>query len=166
MFFLLRIIFWLALVLVVVSLMSPPPDAPEIGANEAVTAAVATASDVGGFCERQPTACEIGGKAAIVFGQRAQTGAKILFDYLGELMAEPKEKSKEQSKQQSKHTLKEQSKDAPKDASTDPLKEQKQAKSPAKIPTKLPASQNTLKDDDRKPAWRGGVPPKNPRGPV
>lgn len=138
MFFLLRITFWLALVLVVVSLMSAPPDAPEIGANEAMTAAVATASDVGGFCERQPTACDIGGKAAIVFGQRAQTGARILFDYLGELMAEPKE----------------QPKDAP--------KEQKQAKSPAK----LPASNNTLKDDDRKPAWRGPVPPKNPRGPV
>lgn len=162
MFFLLRIIFWLALVLVVVSLMSPPPDAPEIGTNEAVTAAVATASDVGGFCERQPTACEIGGKAAIVFGQRAQTGAKILFDYLGELMAEPKQ----QSKDQSKSALKEQSKDTPKDASTDALKEQKQAKSPARIPPKLPASQNTLKEDDRKPAWRGGVPPKNPRGPV
>lgn len=90
MFFLLRIAFWLTLVLVLIAggtRMSS--NTPAIEPGEAMTAAVATASDVSGFCERQPGACEVGGKAAIAFGQRAQAGAKVLFDYLSEMIAAP-----------------------------------------------------------------------------
>jgi hypothetical protein len=31
------------------------------------------------FCKRQPAACEVGGQAATVIGQRAQAGARKLY---------------------------------------------------------------------------------------
>jgi hypothetical protein len=84
MFFLLRVAFWLSIVLVLL----PSGDyrtkdqAPQIGAADAVNAATAAVSDLGGFCSRQPGACEVGGQAAVAFGQRAQAGARYLFDLL------------------------------------------------------------------------------------
>jgi hypothetical protein len=52
---------------------------PQIGASEAVSAATAAVSDMGQFCKRQPAACEVGGQAATVLGQRAQDGARKLY---------------------------------------------------------------------------------------
>ena len=81
MFFLLRMTFWLGLVLVLLP-RDPTPEsekAPQIGASEALSAATAAASDMGQFCKRQPAACEVGSQAATVIGQRAQDGARKVY---------------------------------------------------------------------------------------
>jgi hypothetical protein len=89
MFFLLRVAFWLSIVLVLL----PSGDyrskdqAPQIGAADAVSAASAAVSDLSGFCDRQPDACEVGGQAAIALGLRAQAGARYLFDFVHDRLA-------------------------------------------------------------------------------
>lgn len=81
MFFLLRMAFWLGLVLVLLPREKTPESEklPQVGASEAVSAATAAVSDMSQFCKRQPTACEVGGQAATVIGQRAQEGARKLY---------------------------------------------------------------------------------------
>src|SRR6266404_3339113 len=81
MFFLLRMAFWLGLVLVLLPREKTPESEklPQLGASEAVSAATAAVSDMGQFCKRQPAACEVGGQAATVLGQRAQDGARKLY---------------------------------------------------------------------------------------
>ena len=81
MFFLLRMAFWLGLVLVLLPREKTPEsdNVPQIGASEAVSAATAAVSDMGQFCKRQPAACEVGGQAATVIGQRAQDGARKIY---------------------------------------------------------------------------------------
>ena len=81
MFFLLRLAFWLGLVLVLLPREKTPESdkVPQVGASEAVSAATAAVSDMGQFCKRQPTACEVGGQAATVIGQRAQDGARKIY---------------------------------------------------------------------------------------
>lgn len=83
MFFLLRVAFWLSIVLVLLpSGDYQPKSQNRIGAADAVNAATAAVSDLSGFCSRQPDACEVGGQAMVAFGQRAQAGARYLFDIL------------------------------------------------------------------------------------
>ncbi|MGY8664573.1 DUF5330 domain-containing protein [Bradyrhizobium sp. UFLA05-109] len=84
--FLLRITFWLGLVLVLL-----PRDKtleseklPQVGAAEAVSAATAAVSDMSQFCKRQPAACEVGGQAATIIGQRAQDGARKLYQIIND----------------------------------------------------------------------------------
>jgi hypothetical protein len=79
--FLLRITFWLGLVLVLLPRDKTPESdkLPQIGAADAVQAATAAVSDMTQFCKRQPAACEVGGQAATVLGQRAQDGARKLY---------------------------------------------------------------------------------------
>jgi hypothetical protein len=36
------------------------------------------------FCERQPNVCEVGSQTAVTLGQRAQVGAKMLYEFLQE----------------------------------------------------------------------------------
>ena len=81
MFFLLRMAFWLGLVLVLLPREKTPESdkVPQVGASEAVSAATAAVSDMGQFCKRQPAACEVGGQAATVIGQRAQDGARKIY---------------------------------------------------------------------------------------
>ena len=86
MFFLLRMAFWLGLVLVLLPTEKTPEDAklPQIGATQAVTAAGAAVSDMSQFCARQPAACEIGSQAATVIGHRAQAGARKVYQMITE----------------------------------------------------------------------------------
>jgi Family of unknown function (DUF5330) len=81
MFFLLRMAFWLGLVLVLLPRGKTPESdkLPQIHAAEAVQAATATVADLSQFCTRQPAACEVGGQAATVIGQRAEGGARKLY---------------------------------------------------------------------------------------
>jgi hypothetical protein len=81
MFFLLRMAFWLGLVLVLLPREKTPESdkLPQVGASEAVSAATAAVSDMSQFCKRQPAACDVGGQAATVIGQRAQDGARKLY---------------------------------------------------------------------------------------
>jgi hypothetical protein len=138
MFFLLRVAFWLSIVLVLMPSGAPQPNAPKIDAADAVSAAFAAASDMGGFCERQPEACEVGGKAAVAFGQRAQAGAKFLFDVLSEKMVPAETGSIKGSKlPRSQDTL-----------TAQDLK---------------PAWHGAGGAEEAKPAWRGPLPPKDPR---
>src|SRR5882757_1603910 len=57
----------------------PAASPQQNGASEAVSAATAAVSDMTQFCKRQPAACEVGGQAATVIGQRAQEGARKLY---------------------------------------------------------------------------------------
>lgn len=83
--FLLRMAFWLGVVLVLLPSAGPQP-APksQVGTAEAVTAARAAVSDLRSFCDRQPDACIVGSQAAVAVGQRAQAGAKMLYEFLNE----------------------------------------------------------------------------------
>ena len=84
MFFLLRLTFWLGLVLVLLPRDKTPESEklPQIGASEAVNAATAAVSDMSQFCKRQPAACEVGGHAATAIGQRAAEGARKLYQII------------------------------------------------------------------------------------
>jgi hypothetical protein len=91
MFFLLRMTFWLGLVLILLPTgSSQPQPANTVGATDAISAASATVGDFRQFCTRQPDACTVGSQVATTLGYKAQAGAKMLYDFLTEQMA-PKE---------------------------------------------------------------------------
>jgi hypothetical protein len=91
MFFLLRMAFWLSVVLVLLpsggSQRTASAPSAELGPIEAVSAASATVSDMRQFCTRQPEACAVGSQAAVAFGQRAQAGARMVYDFISERAA-------------------------------------------------------------------------------
>ena len=89
--FLLRMAFWLGLVLVLLPREKTPEadKAPQVGATEAAMAAGAAISDMTQFCKRQPAACEVGGQAATAIGQRAQDGARQLYKIITDKKPEP-----------------------------------------------------------------------------
>jgi len=129
MFFLLRMTFWISLVLVLLpsggKQDAAMPSAGS-GAAEAVSAATATVADMRQFCTRQPDACVAGSQAAIAFGQRAQAGARMVYDFFSERAA-PRETGSIAAK-------------------------------PARPAPAKPAnakSQDTLSASDQAPAWRG-----------
>ena len=127
MFFLIRMAFWLSVVLVLLpsggAKQTAAAPSPEIGALGAVSAASATVSDMRHFCTRQPEACALGSQAAVTFGQRAQAGAKMVYELINERAA-PRETGSI----------------APK---------------AAKPALAAKPSQNTLTAADLTPAWRG-----------
>ena len=84
--FMLRITFWLGLVLVLLPRDKTPESEklPQIGAADAVQAATAAVSDMTQFCKRQPAACEVGGQAATIIGQRAQDGARKIYQIIND----------------------------------------------------------------------------------
>ena len=102
MFFLLRLAFWVGLVLVLLPRDKAPDQdkAPQINASEAISAATAAVSDMSQFCKRQPTACEVGGQAATVIGQRAQGGARKLY----QIITDKPDKSDKSDKRAPDHT--------------------------------------------------------------
>jgi len=145
MFFLLRVAFWLSIVLVLMPSgdYQPKESGPSIGAADAVSAASAAMSDMSGFCERQPEACQVGGQAAIAFGQRAQAGAKFLFDLV---------------------TEKDKAADKAADKASD--KDKRPLTTTGSIKTdRLPQPHNA-QPTEPKPEWRGPLPPKDPRRPA
>jgi hypothetical protein len=105
--FLLRITFWLGLVLVLLPRDKTPESEklPPIGAADAVQAATAAVSDMTQFCNRQPTACEVGGHAASIIGQRAQDGAKKLYQIINDKKEQiTKDKNEKNDKKAPDHT--------------------------------------------------------------
>jgi hypothetical protein len=139
MFFLLRMAFWLGLVLILLpSGSSQQAPASEVGASDAISAASATVGDLRQFCTRQPDACTVGSHVATTLGYKAQAGAKMLYDFLTERLA-PKETGSLAG-----GSLSHSSKAAAMDkASTEKT------------------SQNTLTPADLAPAWRGPTPRKD-----
>lgn len=98
MFFLLRMAFWLGLVLVLLPTdKSPDQDkGPQIGASDAISAATAAVSDMSQFCNRQPAACTVGGQAATVIGERAQSGARKVYQFITDKAEKNEKKVPEQ----------------------------------------------------------------------
>ena len=126
--FLLRIAFWLGVVLVLLpSASAEPTPKVQVGTVEAVSAARAAVSDLRRFCDRQPEACSIGSQAAVAIGHRAQAGAKMLYEFLHEQLGP---------------------------AETGPATTASTAAIGKALPAAL-ASQHTLTAEDIAPAWRG-----------
>ena len=90
MFFLLRTAFWLTLVLVLIPLGSGKDEGEttKVDPIAAYFAASAAVSDIGGFCSRNPQACETGGDAMAMIGARARDGARIVYEFLDTQIAE------------------------------------------------------------------------------
>jgi hypothetical protein len=131
--FLLRLAFWLGVVLVLLpSGGSQSAPKVEISAGDAFSAARATMADAQKFCERQPDACVFGSQAAIALGHRAQAGAKMVYDFLNQQLG-PNE-----------------SRPASTSSTTTPA-------AAVPLPVARP-SQHTLTPDDLAPAWRGPQP--------
>jgi hypothetical protein len=134
MFFLLRMTFWLGLVLVLLPFGSAQHNSAgnEVSASEAISAASATVGDLRGFCGRQPDACAVGSQVASTLGYRAQAGAKMLYEVLSEAMA-PRETGSVGST----------------------LSRNTGGKAAAEKSAAERASQGTLTPADLAPAWRG-----------
>ena len=85
MFFLLRVAFWLTIVLALLPSGGAQQSAQaKVGPTEAVVAAGAAVSDMSSFCDRQPEACVVGAQAAVAIGQRAQAGAKMVYEFFND----------------------------------------------------------------------------------
>ena len=111
MFFLLRVVFWLS---IVVLLLPAPadqradPNKPQVSTLETLSAAKTAFEDARGFCARKPEACETGSHAMQAFGQKAQHGAKMLYDFISARVGdEPKPASLNPApaEQPGRHTL-------------------------------------------------------------
>jgi hypothetical protein len=151
MFFLLRVAFWLTIVLALLPSGGAQQSAQasaqtKVGPTEAVVAAGAAVSDMGSFCERQPDACVVGAQAAVAIGQRAQAGAKMVYEFFNDYASHGTETG---SVSKSKVV----SNAGPKLAAV------------RTIPAS-PGSQNTLKDADLDAAWQGPVPVRTEQVPL
>lgn len=92
MFFLMRVAFWLTVALVLLPSVGSQPSAkgPQLGATDAAVAAGAAVADMSNFCDRQAEACVVGAQAAAVIGHRAQTGARMVYDFISEKVVHEK----------------------------------------------------------------------------
>jgi hypothetical protein len=133
--FLLKTTFWLSVVVMLLPADEKRP-APQVGATEAVSAATAAMSDMRQFCSRQPDACAVGSQAATTFGQKAQAGAKMLYEFLSDRTG-PNETGSVSGK----------TADRPAGHAAQP-------------------SQHTLTPADLAPAWRGPEPRKDSKRPA
>jgi hypothetical protein len=137
MFFLLRMAFWLGLVLVLLpSGSSQRPQGSQVAPSEAISAASATVGDLRQFCARQPDACTVGSHVASQLGSRAQAGARMLYEFVTETLKR-KEGSSDNAGRESKPT--------------------------ADRAVADKDSQNTLTPADLAAPWRGPVPRKDTR---
>jgi hypothetical protein len=142
MFFLLRMAFWLSVVLILLPTgSSQPAPANGVGPTDAISAASATVGDLRQFCTRQPDACTVGSHVATELGYKAQAGAKMLYEFLTDSLA-PKETGSV----------------AANGARFGKAALDKPAMDQAAFNR---ASQNTLTATDITPAWRGPAPRKD-----
>lgn len=130
MVFLLRMAFWLGVVLVLLPTGGTQnrPTGSEVHASDAVSAASATVHDLKGFCGREPGACAVGSQLATTIGYRAQAGAKMLYELLTEALA-------------------------PHEAASPGGSDTKPESAPPSL--QRASSENTLTPADLAPAWRG-----------
>jgi hypothetical protein len=85
MMFFIRTAFWLTIVLLL--LPADPNRPPDVATQQPSTAATLSAaqaalSDAQGFCARQQEACAVGGKLVQSLGEKAQYGARLVYEYL------------------------------------------------------------------------------------
>ncbi len=85
MFFLLRTTFWIGLVLLLLPIgTGGDEDAPSIGIVQVYLAAQSTVQDLGGFCERNPNACQMGSSVVTLVGLKAKEAVRLVYDYLND----------------------------------------------------------------------------------
>jgi len=82
MFFLLRMAFWLGVVCLLLPGSGPKSSNAQVDATQAMSVASAAVSDARGFCGRQPEACVAGGKVAAALGEKAEAGARTLYQFI------------------------------------------------------------------------------------
>jgi hypothetical protein len=154
MFFLVRVAFWLTIVLVLLPSGGAQPNsqAAKIDAGDAVVAAGAAVSDMSGFCDRQAEACVVGSQAAAMIGQRAQAGARMVYDFINERVARSETGSLSETSENAK----------PADARIQPASLTTNGAS-HNAAHGAPPSQSTLKPSDRAPSWHGPAQHKQPR---
>jgi hypothetical protein len=93
--FLIRTAFWLSLVILLLpagnssgdAIQPAQPDV-DVTAGAALGAARDTIADFSAFCLRNPDTCATGSAALRVFGQKAQNGARMVYEYLADLQIE------------------------------------------------------------------------------
>lgn len=136
MFFLFRVAFWLGLLLLLLPLGLKGTNGSDVSVFDAFGAVQAVVADARGFCARQPDACAVGGQMATHLTEKAQVGAKWLYDTIGAKDAEASRP------------------DAPVDAT-------RPAHDPAPDPARAAAPAGTtgaleLTPQDLAPVWGGG----------
>ena len=132
MWLLLRVTFWLGIVLILLpSVGSQPLSKSHVSTSEALWAAKVVAADIQHFCERQREACVVGSQATVTLGQRAQVGARMLYDFLSERFG--------QNELKPTPTM-----------------------NPVPIPPARPSPHNTLQPNDLAPSWRRPQPVETP----
>jgi hypothetical protein len=137
MFFLLRVAFWLTIVLALLPSGGAQQSAQaKVGPTDAVVAAGAAVSDMSNFCDRQPDACVVGAQAAVAIGQRAQAGAKMVYEFFNDHASHGSQTGSVAK------------------AGSGPKSQPKLAAAVHTVPAS-PGSQSTLKASDLDPAWQG-----------
>jgi hypothetical protein len=87
--FLVKVAFWLGVVVLLIPTGGDSSHRSDlIGTGDAMSAAYGVIDDLRGFCTRQPEACEIAGRIGTTFTDKAQAGAKMLYDFLRERAAD------------------------------------------------------------------------------
>jgi hypothetical protein len=87
--FLIRAAFWLSVVIMFIPAdpQSGAP-APRVTVIETMVAARAVVADLSNFCDRNPDVCVTGSAAFQVFAEKAQNGARMLYQYLDKTFEE------------------------------------------------------------------------------
>jgi len=83
--FLIKAAFWLTIVVLFLPAgagKDREASRAQVSPIEALGAAQAAVEDASGFCSRQPDACQVGSQAFQTFGEKAQNGAKLLYEFL------------------------------------------------------------------------------------
>lgn len=83
MFFLIRMAFWIGLILLILPIGLTSDGGKQVGAFEAFGAVQAAISDARGFCQRQPDACAVGGEMLSHITDKAQAGARWVYETIG-----------------------------------------------------------------------------------
>ncbi len=106
MFFLLRTAFWLSIVILLLPADPAKRDSarPQLGTLETLGVAQAALEDAGGFCARRPEACEAGSLALSSFGEKAQYGAKLVYEFISDKLGDTPAKQTE-AERPGRHTL-------------------------------------------------------------
>ncbi len=107
MFFLLRTAFWLSIVILLLPADPAKRDSarPQLGTLETLGVAQAALEDARGFCARRPEACEAGSLALYSFGEKAQYGAKLVYEFLSDKLGNEPAKQSEATERPGRHNL-------------------------------------------------------------
>jgi hypothetical protein len=88
MWLLLRMTFWLSIVIALLPITpsQQKTSGSQVGATDALSAAIAVVSDIHQFCERQPSTCATGSQTIVQFGHKVKASAELLYQFLNERM--------------------------------------------------------------------------------